>query len=355
MSEGVSIERLPRGDAALESALREFLSSRPDATVFQEPSWHDVIRTAYGHECDYWIAKSGREVRGAFPVTRVRHPLLGTKLVASAYQYGNGGPIAESPELELALIERAAREIDSTRAKHFEIRPRGALLELPSLGFLACDTQLVTTVTPLRQIAKANLRKGHWEEREYALRRGVTVRLAANLDEVRQFRRLYQQEGLAFGSPQAPWRFFEALCVKPEARSRVWLAHGADGELLGGLLTIEGGRTICARCVAQPSAEAVKLRVNKALFWRAMTDAAERGLEAFEFGISWTGQVDLIRFKEGWNGKSAPALLYVRAGKGAVPNPGSYFEGHQLAKQAWRRLPLGLADFLGGQVTRWIC
>jgi hypothetical protein len=350
----LTIERAAHG-AAPAAELADFLRSRPDATVFHTPVWHEVVRSTYGHRTDTWIARAGGAIAGTFAVTAIRHPLLGKKSVALPYQFGRGAPLAADADVAQELVRHALRHATEGGSAFLEIRNHEPVPFLEAMGFVRVDSQLVITTTPLAQIGKKHLRKGHWDEREYALRRGVTIEPAQSLEEFAAFRRLYQLEGRRFGAPQAPWELFRALHENAKDHCRVWLARGAGGEWLGGLLTLEGGRTIFARCIAQPVPGAAELRVNKALLWRALTDAAARGLEVFDFGISWTGQQDLIRFKEGWNGASWPVSQYVFPIRGAAPAAGGYFEGYQLAKAVWRRLPLGLTDRLGREVTRWVC
>ncbi len=351
-ADAIRVELLGAGDT---QALRGFLAGRREATVFHTPEWHEVIRATYGHRCLYWAALSGKQTLGVFPVVEVRLPLLGTKLVAMAYQFHSGAALGDDEAVAARLVEHAVEDARERGAKFLEIRHHAPLPWLEPLGFVPVELPLVTTATPLEGLRIGQLRRGHRGEVRYALRRGVRLEEGGDLTDLATFRRMYLEEGRALGTPQAGWNFFRNLYEKAAPYCRLLLARNEDDRCLGGLLTLDDGGTILARYGAYSSPDALKLRVGKALFWHAMQSAAERGCTSFNFGISWVGDKGLIRFKEGWNGTSRPVYQYVHPIRSRPPSSGNYFEGFGLAKAVWRRLPLPLTDVGGRLVTRWIC
>jgi len=348
----VRIEALGSGD---HERLREFLAERDDPCVFHQPAWHEVIRATYGHRCMYWAARSGEAILGVLPVVVVKLPLLGTKVIAMGFQYHSGAALTDDEALAVRLVEHAVAHAREIGARFFELRHFEPLPYLEALGFVEVDSQLVTTATPLENLRLRQMRKGHREEARYALRRGVTLEDVRGLEQLATFRRMYLAEGRSLGTPQAGWNFFRHLHAKAWDHCRLLLARAEDGRCLGGLLTLDDGRIVFARYGAYSTPEAFKLRVGKALFWRAMQDASERGCKSLNFGITWAGDKGLLRFKEGWNGQSRPVHQYVHPIRSRPPSPGDYLGGFSLAKAVWRRLPLPVAERLGRVVTSWIC
>ena len=345
-------------------ALQIFLRENEEATVFHSWEWGQVIESTYGHRCDYWAAWSEKRITGVFPVVTMRLPWLGSKMVSIPYQYYCGLPLVVNPQNEkitessiqaglARLLGLAIAQASESGANYLEIRSRETAPLLVELGFTPMDSQLVTTTTPLRALDFKKIRRNHQRSVKRARELGVSITESETLDDLKIFRRLYLIEGRKLGAPQAGWKFFENLHRFARARYRLLLAWMAD-VCLGGLLTLDDGRTVFARCGAYSSSDALNLRVGSALRWRAMSDAAQRGCRYFNHGVSWRGDKGLIHYKEGWQGTTSPVYLYVYPFSSKPSAPGSYFEGFSTVKAIWRKLPLGVVDRVGNLVTRWV-
>jgi hypothetical protein len=334
--------------------LGQFLREHGEATIFHSSQWHQVIRETYGHQCHYCVARAGGQIVGVFPVTAVRYPLMGVKMVAMPYQFHSGLPLATSDVFRIQLVERALEHARQVGARYLEIRHCEPAPFLEEMGFLPIESQLVTTSTPLAGLELKQIFRGHREFVRYASKRGVQIVDGTSLQDMRAFKRLYLAEGRRMGSPQAGWNLFANIHRWMGSRYRLLLAV-SSGVCLGGLLLLDDGHTVFARCIASNSPEARKLHVSKALYWQAMSDASQQGRQSFNWGISWVGDSGLIKFKEGWNGVTRKVYLYVHPLKSKSPVPGSYFQGFAMAKAIWRNLPLPVVDYIGRHVTRWVC
>lgn len=348
----VCVERLRETDVA---ALEVFLRENEEATIFHSWEWRQVIEATYGHRHDYWAAWSDRRITGVFPVVTMRAPFLGAKMVSMPYQYYGGLPLAASGRSEGSkeLVGRVLDQASEFGVDYLEVRSHTPAPFLEELGFEPLDSQLVTTTTQLTRLDFKRIRRNHQRSVRRATDRGISITEGETLEELKMFRRLYLIEGRRLGGPQAGWAFFENLHRFARARYRLLLAW--LGEVcLGGLLTLDDGRTVFARCGAYSSPAAQNLGVGSALRWRAMLDAAQKGSRDFNHGVSWRGDAGLIHYKEGWQGTSRPVYLYVYPIRSKPTAPGKYFEGFSLAKAVWRRTPLAVVDWVGSWVTRWV-
>jgi hypothetical protein len=343
-----SLEAAPRPEIA------KFLDGHPHATAFYSTAWHDVLQDAYGHACDYWIARANGLVVGLLAVARIRAPGFGEKRVALPYQFHSGAPLANSPEIASALAERALRDAEQANARYLEVRSHASAPALEALGFRHVDSGLVLTTVPLAGLGDKTFRRNHLRGVRSAEEAGVRVRSGTTLEDLRAFRRLLLEESRRLGVPQAGWRFFRALHDRMPDGFRLFLAERA-GRLIGALFNLEDSRTVFGRYGLYGSDEALRLHVPQALYAHAIRDAAARGCEAFNCGISAVTDKGLIHWKEGWGGVSAPLHVYVRAIRAEPPNVGEYLEGYGFAKSIWRRLPLGLVSLGGRIVTHWVC
>lgn len=335
--------------------LREFISQHQAATIFNTHEWHGIIQRTYGHPVQQWTARAVDGITGAFQATVIRHPLLGSKMIALPYQFHSGMPLASDQRVAGRLIDQGIAYAHEQRVKYFEIRHHEPVPYLEERGFVSVKSNLVTTMTPLEGISLKQMRKGHRTETRYALKRGVQISETRSLDDLRTFRRLYLAEGRHHGSPQAGWPYFRNLYEMAGEAFRHTMARSDDGRYLGGLLTLDDGGIVFLRNTAYSSAEARDLKVGTALNWYAMESAAARGCQYYHWGITWTGDAGLIRYKEGWNGTSKPVHLYVISAGSTPHDPGNYFEGFKFVKAVWRHMPRFLVDHIGHVVTRWVC
>jgi len=346
---GLTIELLtPEHRPALEL----FLDECDDACVFHQPAWHDAIHESYGHRCDYWIARTDQRVVAAFPVVHVRVPLLGSKMVAMAYQMHSGMPIGTSAA-HAPLVQQAVERARALGTRYLEIRHFRPADWLETFGFRRAESGLCTTIVPLEHMSLTMVRRNHRRRLLAAEEQGVHVRAADSTDDLRVFRELYRREGRELGAPQAAWRFFSSVRRQTGPLYRLYLAE-REGRIIGGLYTL-GDRHMCfARNAAYATSEARAVDAGRALYWHAINDATRRGVRWFNCGLSWVRDTGLIQWKEGWGGATHPVCMYVLSLRGQPPSPGAYFEGYRAAKAVWRHLPLPLVDFLGHQVTRWV-
>ena len=332
---GEGTERVDLLRAEGHAQLRAFLVDRPDATIFHQPEWADVIRSTYGHPMRYWTVSSGAEIVGAFPVTIMRAPGFGSKCVAMPYQMDSGVPLADAATVRDALLQACIADAKQTGAKYIEIRHREEAAWLEAAGFVRVESGLVTTTVPLEGLELTQAEHGHRQRVRKAGRLGVEVERSDRIEDLRLFRRMYLETGRAMGAPQAGWRYFAAMHESLGSRLGLYMAK-QEGRVVGGFLVLGEGRTLFARCSAHSSPESLSANAGQALWWKAMTDAAEAGFAEFNCGVSWSGDAGLIKWKEGWGGTSRPVFTYVLPLRTKPPEAGGYFEGYGLAKALWR-------------------
>ncbi|MGE3955231.1 MAG: GNAT family N-acetyltransferase [Vicinamibacterales bacterium] len=332
--------------------LRRFLDTHDQATVFYDPRWFDVLRATYWHRTRYWVARRGADIVGAFPVTTVYRPVLGTKHIASPYQFNSGLPLGLDDETRAALVRRTLDDVKG-RGGYLEVRHLGREPWLEELGFQAIDTGLVNAVVPLPGITLAGLRHGHRREVQSAEKQGLTLHEDNSREALERFHRMLAVESRAMGNPQGGYRFLERYRAGlPECFHLTLAMSGST--CVGGALTIENRNGAFGRySVALP--EAKKLYVSKAIIWRLLADASARGCRSFSLGISSARDEGLIYGKQGWGAEVAPVWLHVYPHNSVKGDMSGYLDGFQLAKSIWRKLPTALTEPLGTLVTGWVC
>jgi FemAB-related protein (PEP-CTERM system-associated) len=186
---------------------------------------------------------------------------------------------------------------------------------------------------------RAMVRKG--------IKAGLEGRVADDLDV---FFPIYAESVRNLGTPVFPKRWFKALRdVFPEECELSIISH--QGTDIAGVMSFYfrnevlpyyGGSRPAARSVAG----------NDFMYWDLMCRAAERGVEVFDYGRSKQG-TGAFSFKKNWGFTPQPLhyeYYLVKADRIPEVNPNN--PKYRYFIEAWRRLPLPLANVLGPVLAR---
>ena len=89
---------------------------------------------------------------------------------------------------------------------------------------------------------------------------------------------------------------------------------------------------------------------NNLLYWSVLKHACEQGMRAFDFGRS-TRDSGTFKFKEQWGAKPEPLYWnYLLAADAQAPDATHSSTKARMMVEAWKRLPLWLANALGPRV-----
>ncbi len=100
------------------------------------------------------------------------------------------------------------------------------------------------------------------------------------------------------------------------------------------------------------TAQARALRANDRMYFALMGHARERGCSRFDFGRSKTG-TGAAAFKKNWGFEPRPLTYFERTAAGGKPRDASPLNPrYRLKIEAWKRLPLWLANRAGPWISR---
>jgi hypothetical protein len=90
-----------------------------------------------------------------------------------------------------------------------------------------------------------------------------------------------------------------------------------------------------------------ELAANDFKYWELMRRSCERGLKVFDYGRSKQG-TGFLSFKKNWGFEPQPLFYeYCLYGRDSIPQNNPSNAKYRLLIDAWRRLPIGLANWLG--------
>lgn len=331
------------GDAA---AWDTFVEQVPDGTFFHRWGWREVIARAFGHPTHYQVAEQDGRITGVMPLARVRSRLFGDTLVSLPFGV-YGGPVAADEETRLALQQSACDLADRLGVGALELRHRR-----PCNPDWPSKDLYFTFRKPISADHDENLKAIPRKQRAM-VRKGIKAGLAVQLDDqIDAFYRTYAESVRNLGTPVFPKRYFRLLReVFGDACEVSRVQH--QGEDVAALMTFwfrdevlpfYGGSRPAARAVAG----------NDFMYWALMQRAADRGSRLFDYGRSKAG-TGAFSFKKNWGFEPEPLYYEYHLVKNTeVPQVNPNNPKYRVFIDAWKRLPLPLANIIGPRLSPYL-
>ena len=345
----ISGDRLARRLPALTAFTQ---AARPSA-LSQHPGWLTVLRDGLDHDTYAVEATVGGEVCGTLPLSFVSSSLFGRFLVSLPYLNSNG-VVAESPDVQSLLINRAVRLADELDARHLELRH-----ETP-IDHPALDGRLTSKVhmrLPLPGTLDA-LWKGLDTKVRNQVRKGEKGNFTmtwGGLDRLDDFYAVMAHNMRDLGTPLYGRKFFEAIL----SAFPLTPAGGAEiGTLLDGPKPIAVALLLHGNGVTEvPTASSLReynaSSANMLMYRHLIDRAVSRGQLVFDFGRS-TADGPTFKFKRQWGAEVHPATWQyaLRDGDAGEMRPDN--PKYQRLIRLWQRLPVRVTQAIGPAIVRGI-
>ena len=340
---GLTVETLRPEQIARWDA---FVAGCPQATFFHRAGWQSVIERAFQHPTWFLYAEENGKIRGVLPLAQVRSRLFGHTLCSLPFCVYGG--IAARDDEAADVLDHAAQELaQRLRVDHLEyrhLRPRH--LEWPRKALYYTFRQALHP-SPERNLAAIP------RKQRAMIRKGMAAELTSVIDaDSARLYAAYAQSVRNLGSPVFHPNYFRILQE----------AFGSDCEIL----TIERReKPICSvlsfrfRGEVLPyygggGEQARHLAANDFMYWELMRRACERGDTSFDFGRSKLG-TGAYAFKKNWGFTPQPLHYECQLHRAdAIKEVNPLNPRYRMFIRAWRHLPLGLANFCGPYLVRYL-
>lgn len=345
MSTGFVIERLAVADAAAAAAWDQFVLGCPQATFFHRAGWQPILRDVFKHDTYFLAAKSGGRITGVLPLAHVKSWLFGSALTSLPFAV-YGGVAADDQASADALEAEAQRLAKTLQVPHLELRNvQRRHADWPVQDLYVTFRKVILPEEEANMLAiprkqRAMVRKG--------IKNGLTSDLDAGVD---RFFALYADNVHRHGTPALPRRYFEALRQVFGSDCEVLTVSGPDGQPLSSVLSFYFRDEVLPYYAGDAEA-ARDLAANDFKYWDLMRRACARGLKTFDYGRSKQG-TGSYAFKKNWGFEPQPLYYeYCLYKRESVPQNNPANAKYKLLIETWRRMPLGLANWLGPFVVR---
>ncbi|OYV00613.1 MAG: peptidoglycan bridge formation protein FemAB, partial [Burkholderiales bacterium PBB5] len=153
------------------------------------------------------------------------------------------------------------------------------------------------------------------------------------------------------GTPAMPKRWFQALMDEFGPDCEVLTVVTAEGRPVSSVLSFYF-RDEVLPFYAGDDESARDLAGNDFKYWELMRRACARGLKVFDYGRSKQG-TGSYSFKKNWGFEPTPLHYeYQLYKRDSVPQNNPNNAKYQLLIKTWRKLPIGVANWLGPFIVR---
>ena len=341
----LTISRLEPDDAQGLALWDAFVMACPGATFFHRAGWQRVLRQAFGHDTYFLSARRDGVIEGVLPLGHVKSMLFGNALTSLPFAV-YGGVAAISEEAAQALEDEAQRLARKLGVQHLELRHvRQRHADWPAQHLyvtfrkdIAADEQANMLAIPRKQ--RAMVRKG--------MKNGLMSEIDQRVD---RFFALYADNVHRHGTPAMPKKYFQALRDEFGADCEVLSVTASDGRVLSSVMSFYFRDEVLPYYAGDDEA-ARELAANDFKYWELMRRACARGVKVFDYGRSKQG-TGSFAFKKNWGFEPTPLHYeYQLYKRDAVPQNNPNNAKYKLLIQTWRRLPIGVANWLGPFVVR---
>ncbi|MBT9505798.1 FemAB family XrtA/PEP-CTERM system-associated protein [Rhodoferax sp.] len=341
----LTVKRLQVQDLATATRWDEFVLACPEATFFHRAGWQNIVRDVFRHDTYFLYAESNGQIQGVLPLGHVNSWLFGNALTGLPFAV-YGGVAATSAEAADALEHEAQQLARELGVAHLELRnvnrrhadwPTQDLYVTFRKEILA-DEEANMLAIPRKQ--RAMVRKG--------IKNGLVSEIDTTVD---RFFALFADNVHRHGTPAMPKKYFKALQREFGADCEVLTVTSSDGRPLSSVLSFYF-RDEVLPYYAGDDERARDLAANDFKYWELMRRACARGLKVFDYGRSKQG-TGPYAFKKNWGFEPTPLHYeYCLYKRDAIPQNNPNNAKYKLMISTWRRMPLGLANWLGPFVVR---
>lgn len=326
-----------------------FVEQHPDATGYHLWGWRAIFEEIFGHRAVYLAAEQGGVTSGVLPLVEFRSALFGRFLVSLPF-VNYGGVLALNDVSGNALLARAASLARKSRMRHVELRHRSRRFE-----GLRPKEHKVSMLLPLPDSTE-----GFWTRLDRKVRNQVRKAEKSGLraevtglDRLSDFYGVFARNMRDLGTPVYSPRFFDAVVRAFPDRTRIVIVRDENsGRPVAAALTWRWRDT-----VEVPWASSLRefnaLAPNNLLYWTIIQEAIGGGASVLDFGRSTPGE-GTFHFKRQWGAEPLPLCWEYDLIDGVMPDQSPKNPKFRVAIEAWKRLPLGIANRLGPHIVRSI-
>ena len=330
----------------------ELIARHPNASVFHTRGWVGALQATYGYApVAFTTSAPDEHLTNAILFCAVRSWLTGSRFVSLPFS-DHCEPLIECAEQFGTLCAHAEAQRVREGRKYVEMRSVNPCFEFDKT-FARANTYTLHRLD-LRPSLDA-LHKGFHKDCiqrkiSRAERESLTYEAGRSPLLLQQLYRLLQLTRSRHHLPPQPFEWFQNLvaCMGKDVSIRI---ASKGSQAIAGIMTLDHGK----KMVYKYGGSDVKfnnLGATPMLFWRAIKDAKDAGMEELDLGRSDLDNAGLITFKEHWS--ATPATLTTWRAPAVIASPVIDHLRARLVKEVCAWLPDTVLTLAGRLLYRHI-
>jgi lipid II:glycine glycyltransferase (peptidoglycan interpeptide bridge formation enzyme) len=329
----------------------KFLAEHPEASIFHTSEWLEALRRTYGYEPVAFTTSQGSELANAIVFCQIRSWATGSRLVSLPFS-DHCQPLAEGRDLE-TIVEYIHNQRSIKRLRYVELRPlNGDGLAGTKTPFSKSESFSFQKID-LRPEANEIYRGFHdscvRRKIKKADKENLTYESGRSEELLQKFRHLLLLTRRRHKLPPQPASWFRNVANSLGEMMTIHIVS-KDGVPVSSIVTLTYKRSLIYKYGCS-DAQYNNLGGTSFLFWKAIQQAKEVGLEEFDLGRSGYEDPGLIAFKEHL-GATTSELTYYRSPAPQMKTVSSKPGASQWVRQALTRLPDPLFTGVGQLLYR---
>lgn len=322
---------------------------------YYSQDWLNLITKLYGYSLiPLTVTNSAGRVTGFLPLCYMQSYITGSRLVALPFS-DHCPLLAEDDESANNLLDQAVQLAQQKRVRYLELRTGMNDILKKRTDFVESNlyTHWTTPLDADPGVLWSRLPKPVRSKVRRSHRLGVRIRFAQRREDMLEYYRLHlQTRSRKHGMPAQPQRFFLELwdTFATSANLQLFLADYEDITIAGSVL-ITSGTT--ARFLYGASDERyLHLAPNNLLTWGAIAWCCENGLQVLAHGRTARANKGLMRFNRNWAAIEKPLPYYYYPSMAGLASTSEDSLKYHMLTSCWKRLPLKVAEPLGGLIYK---
>ena len=325
----------------------DFVERAPDATLYHQIAWRDVIEKCFKQRAYYWIAENpAEEVMGVLPAVRLRSVFFGDYIVSLPY-FTYGGPCAVDSATRSALVSTAIETAKAEGISHIEFR-----CQQPESMGLVTKTSKVSmrlALPPDSEVLWKSFSSKLRSQIQRPLKEGMRVVLG-KAELVDDFYEVFAVNMRDLGTPVYPKRFFRNMLEAFPETSSICAVYSGPTPVAAGFLI--GFKEMLEIPWASSLRSQNRFSPNMILYWTVLKYACEQRYRVFDFGRS-TPDEGTYRFKAQWGAVPSPLYWHYWMKQGdPLPELNPHNPKYAAAIWMWQRLPVALTKWIGPSIVK---
>lgn len=331
-------------------ALTDFAMAGETVALSRHPAWLNVLQRGLQHEV-FAVEATGPDGRtcGLLPLAFVSSLLFGRFLVSLPYLNSNG-VIADCPDVQTLLIQKAVELSDELNVRHLELRHEAPIAHPQLDGEMKSKAHM--------RLGLPGTAESLWKSFDAKVRNQVRKGEKNNLtigwggpDKLGEFYDVLSQNMRDLGTPIYSRRFFTAIL--DEFPGQAELAVVSQGERPVACALLLHGKEVSEVPTASSLREYNATCANMLMYHHLLNRAIDRGSRIFDFGRS-TVDGSTFKFKKQWGAEPQPATwqYHLRGGKLDDLRPDNPRYARMI--RIWQKLPVRVTQALGPSIVRGI-